>query len=182
MMLKDDISIEIPSQNGLHSESQTQNKAIVESFYKALATGDAATVANLVRDDLEWWFHGPPQCQHMMRVLTGEADWAEFVFEPQTITAIDDGTVIAEGWPEEARVPGSYWVHVWTVSDEGQLVKFREYFNTWLTVRDLRPSVPIKWNVDIVRVGRNMTETLWQSQPSPKSPGRRSMPELVLAI
>ncbi|KAF2305214.1 hypothetical protein GH714_003113 [Hevea brasiliensis] len=49
-----------------------QNKSIVDALYKALAQGHMDTVAKFLASGLEWWFHGPPQRQHMMRVLTGE--------------------------------------------------------------------------------------------------------------
>lgn len=147
------------------SEPEIQNKTIVHALYMALGGGDKETVAGLLAGDLEWWFHGPPQCQHMMRVLTGESAHTEFKFEPRSITAIDD-RVIAEGW-EGAQV---YWVHVWTLKD-GLITQFREYFNTWLTVRDLRP---LGWEA------RHVSPTLWQS--GPRDLAHRSLPGLVLAI
>ncbi|XP_057503588.1 wound-induced protein 1-like [Actinidia eriantha] len=135
------------------------NKAAVNALYKALGSGDAETVVGLLATDLEWWFHGPQNCQHMMRVLTGESDLAEFRFEPRSITTIDD-RVIVEGW-EGAQ---AYWVHVWTLKD-GIITQFREYFNTWLTVTEL--------------IG-HQSPTLWQS--GPRDLANRSLPGLVLAI
>ncbi|GFY82474.1 nuclear transport factor 2 (NTF2) family protein [Actinidia rufa] len=76
---------------------ENQNKAAVNALYKALGSGDAERVVGLLATDLEWWFHGPQNCQHMMRVLTGESDLTEFRFEPRSITTIDD-RVIVEGW------------------------------------------------------------------------------------
>ncbi|KAL6142358.1 hypothetical protein ACLB2K_060640 [Fragaria x ananassa] len=111
-----------------------ENKAIVEALYKALAQGQTETVAKVLATDLEWWFHGPPKCQHMMKVLTGDSGHVGFKFEPRSVTEIGDYCVIAEGW-EGAQ---AYWVHVWTIKD-GLITQFREYFNTWLTVRDLKP-------------------------------------------
>ena len=145
---------------------ETQNKATVESFYKALlGQGQMDMVAKLLATDLEWWFHGPPQCQHMMRVLTGEtAHNKGFRFEPRSITAIGD-CVITEGWEGQA-----YWVHVWTLKN-GLITQFREYFNTWLVVRDLRQP---RWEI------KQDSMTLWQSQP--RDLYRRSLPGLVLAI
>ncbi|XP_027351342.1 senescence associated gene 20-like [Abrus precatorius] len=145
---------------------ELQNKAIVEMLYKALlGQGTMDKVAKLLASDLEWWFHGPPQCQHMMRVLTGETDHTKaFRFEPRSITAIGD-CVIAEGWEGQA-----YWVHVWTLKN-GLITQFREYFNTWLVVRDLRPP---GWE------DKEDSMTLWQSQP--RDLYRRSLPGLVLAI
>ncbi|KAK9290943.1 hypothetical protein L1049_009123 [Liquidambar formosana] len=148
------------------AEPETGNKATVTALYEALARGDTETVSGLLAHDLEWWFHGPPQCQHMMRVFTGESAHSEFRFEPRSVTAIDDGRVIAEGW-EGAK---AYWVHVWTVKD-GLVTQFREYFNTWLTVRDLRR---LGWEAG------HESPTLWQS--GPRDLATRSLPGLVLAI
>lgn len=138
---------------------ENKNKAAVNELYKALAGGDVEKVAGLLAADLEWWFHGPQNCQHMMRVLTGKSGRAEFKFEPRSVTAIDD-RVIVEGW-EGAK---AYWVHVWTLKN-GLITQFREYFNTWLTVTEL--------------IGHG-SPTRWQSQP--RDLVNRSLPGLVLAI
>ena len=138
---------------------EIQNKAVVNVLYEALGSGDVERVTGLLATDLEWWFHGPQNCQHMMRVLTGESDQDEFRFKPRSITAIDDH-VIVEGW-EGAQ---AYWVHVWTLKD-GLITQFREYFNTLLTVMDL--------------IGHKSL-TLWQSRP--RDLVNRSLPGLVLTI
>ncbi|XP_052173784.1 wound-induced protein 1 [Diospyros lotus] len=148
-------NLELPS-----SEPESQNMAAVNVLYKALATGDTDKVAGLLAADLEWWFHGPQNCQHMMRVLTGESSGSEFRFEPRSMTGIDGDRVIVEGW-EGAK---AYWVHVWTLKD-GKITQFREYFNTWLVVTEL--------------IGHH-SPTLWQSQP--RDLANRSLPGLVLAI
>ncbi|KAJ4704315.1 wound-induced protein 1-like [Melia azedarach] len=145
--------------------SEIQNLEIVKALYKALANDEMETVAKFLASDLEWWFHGPPKCQHMMRLLTGESSQATFRFEPRSIDVVGE-CVIAEGW-EGAQ---AYWVHVWTVKD-GLITQFREYFNTWLTVRDLRPP---RWEI------RQERNTLWQSQP--RDLARRSLPSLLLTI
>ncbi|GLT66108.1 hypothetical protein SLA2020_384970 [Shorea laevis] len=150
------------------SNPEMQNKAVVDELYRALPCGDTDTVNKLVASDLEWWFHGPPRCHHMMRMLTGEASHTEFRFEPRSIEVVGD-CVIAEGW-EGAQV---YWVHVWTLKD-GIITQFREYFNTWLVVKDLRPP---RWEIGHVD---GLRHTLWQSHPGDLA--RRSLPGLVLAI
>ncbi|KAF3448016.1 hypothetical protein FNV43_RR08724 [Rhamnella rubrinervis] len=150
---------------------ELENKSTVETLYKALSLGKAEAAATLLASDLEWWFHGPPQCNHMMRILTGEessSSHVAFRFQPRNVTAIGD-CVIVEGW-EGAKV---YWVHVWTVKG-GVITQFREYFNTWLTVRDVRPP-PTRWEV-----GQEKSLTLWQSQP--RDLFQRSLPGLLLAI
>ncbi|KAJ4841576.1 hypothetical protein Tsubulata_031083 [Turnera subulata] len=150
---------------GTDRNPETQNKDIVAALYKALATGHTRTVTKLLTSDLEWWFHGPPRCQYMMRVLTGDLSHNGFRFEPKSIEVVGD-CVIAEGW-EGAQV---YWVHVWTLKD-GLITQFREYFNTWLTVKDMRSQ---GWEI------KRMSHVLWQSQP--RDLFTRSLPGLVLAI
>lgn len=148
------------------------NKAIVDTLYKALAQGDTSTAVKLLAGDVEWWFHGPPRCHHMMRMLTGESSHAEFRFEPRSVEVVGD-CVIAEGW-EGAQV---YWVHVWSLKD-GLITQFREYFNTWLTVRDVKPP-----GCEIRRHDHHDGHhTVWQSHPSPTDLARRSLPGLLLAI
>ncbi|KAI4324489.1 hypothetical protein MLD38_029976 [Melastoma candidum] len=147
--------------------NQMWNKLVVETLYESLALRDTETVEKLLAGDLEWWFHGPPGSQHMMRVLTGESDYSRFEFRPRRVTPIW-GCVIAEGWEGDE----AYWVHVWTVED-GTIVKFHEYFDTWLTVRDMR-SLP-GWG----RTGR-ARGTLWQSQP--RYGFDRSLPGLLFAM
>ncbi|CAJ2662185.1 Wound-induced protein [Trifolium pratense] len=144
---------------------EMQNNSIVELLYKALlGQGTMEMVSKLLASDLEYWFHGPPQCQHMMKVLTGETDHKKgFKFEPRSVTSIHD-CVITEGWEGQ-----DYWVHVWTLKN-GLITQFREYFNTWLVVRDLRPS---RW-----KDHKQDSMILWKSQPR----DLQSFPGLVLAI
>ncbi|KAJ0699520.1 putative wound-induced protein Wun1 [Helianthus annuus] len=151
------------------TEPKSQNQAIVHALYKTLASGDTKHVSGILATDLEWWFHGPLNCHHMMRMLTGEALPTEFKFEPRRITAIGDEIVIAEGY-EGAHV---YWVHVWTLKD-GLITRFREYFNTWLTVKELKPKPVGQW------VSKENCSTVWRSQP--RDLFRRSLPGLMLAI
>lgn len=156
-----------PMRDDNQQKVEMQNKLTVETLYKVLlGQGQMNMVDKLLATDLEWWFHGPPQCQHMMRVLTGEAARGNgFRFEPRRVAAIGD-CVVAEGWEGKA-----YWVHVWTLKN-GLITQFREYFNTWLVVKGLRPP---GWEED-----RQDNMTLWQSQP--RDLYRRSLPGLVLAI
>ncbi|KAA0065331.1 hypothetical protein IC582_019948 [Cucumis melo] len=149
------------------SETEQRNRATAETLYKSLAAGRTHAVAKFLAADLEWWFHGPPHCQYMMRILTGESSHGEFRFEPRSITAIGDSVIVAEGW-EGAQV---YWVHVWTLKD-GLITQFREYFNTWLVVTDLRQPA---WE-EIRHDGM----TVWRSQP--RDLFHRSLPAIVLAL
>ncbi|XP_021638143.2 wound-induced protein 1 [Hevea brasiliensis] len=158
--------MESPVTESGKNNPEMQNKSIIDALYRALAQGHMDRVAELLASDLEWWFHGPPRCQHMMRVLTGEASHNEFRFEPRSIEVIGE-CVIAEGW-EGAQV---YWVHVWTLKD-GLITQFREYFNTWLTVKDTSPNRR--------EIGVESRHTLWQSHPGDLF--SRSLPGLLLAI
>ncbi|XP_048553909.1 senescence associated gene 20-like [Triticum urartu] len=153
---------------GKHAPSKS-NREVVESLYASLARGDAAAVTALLAADLDWWFHGPRRCQHMRRLLTGEAAGAvAFRFTPTRVaevgSAMDGQWVVAEGWAGEH----DYWVHAWCLRD-GIITNFREYFNTSVTVRNLGQTAK-----------EDVVWAIWESQsPRPKS---RSMPGLVLAI
>ncbi|PIN19707.1 hypothetical protein CDL12_07611 [Handroanthus impetiginosus] len=145
----------------VNATPENPNTTTVRRLYTALARGNRK-ISGLIASDLEWWFHGPQNCHHMMKMLTGKSSPTDFKFEPRSIEAIDDDCVIVEGW-EGAQV---YWVHVWTLKD-GVITQFREYFNTWLTVTDLRPLKCLGFN------------TLWQSH---ERDYERSLPGLMLAI
>nr|XP_043636715.1 wound-induced protein 1-like [Erigeron canadensis] len=154
------------------SEQEINNQAIVATLYEALARGNTKNVAGILATDLEWWFHGPQNCHHMMRMLTGEAIHTEFKFAPRSITPIGDEIVVVEGY-EGANV---YWVHVWALKD-GLITQFREYFNTWLTVKELKVR-PVGWPFGWA--GKDNRSTVWRSQP--RDLFRRSLPGLMLAI
>ncbi|WOL00650.1 wound-induced protein 1-like [Canna indica] len=147
-------------------------KALVESLYASLARGDMPSVAAVLAEDVEWWFHGPRRCEYMRRLLTGEAGQRDFRFRPRTVTQIG-GWVVAEGWEGKH----AYWVHAWAVdAAAGVITRFREYFNTSVTVREFGgdgdggggASPPSE-------------AALWQSKVRACVRGR-SLPELVLAI
>ncbi|WMV33624.1 hypothetical protein MTR67_027009, partial [Solanum verrucosum] len=119
---------------------ETRNKGVVLALYEALSSRDVDKVQKLLASDLEWWFHGPPSHQFLMRILTGcDPD--------RSIT----------------------WVHAWTVND-GIITHVREYFNTSLTVTrldnnnnspssDLSPSrhCPSLWESSLPnRVGKSV--------------------------
>ncbi|CAI9097202.1 OLC1v1033575C1 [Oldenlandia corymbosa var. corymbosa] len=155
-----------------------KNKAVVDGLYRAISRGDTGAAAGYLASDLEWWFHGPQNCHHMMKMLTGQASGggASFRFNPRSVDAIDDELVIVEGW----EGVHAYWVHVWKVNQDGLITQFREYFNTWLTVADLRkrPSIPLK--MAAAGCSSATSSTLWQSHP--RDLAKRSLPGLMLAI
>ncbi|KAL6657301.1 hypothetical protein ACP70R_005081 [Stipagrostis hirtigluma subsp. patula] len=146
------------------------NRELVESLYGSLSGGDTAAVAALLAPDVDWWFHGPRSCQHMRRLLTGEAGPSAFRFAPARVTKVGGEWVVAEGWGDGDDSSASYWVHAWLVQG-GVITRFREYFNTSVTVRELGRHGPAK---------EDAGWAVWQSQPG-KLKGR-SMPGLVLAI
>ncbi|KAI3958123.1 hypothetical protein MKW98_020765 [Papaver atlanticum] len=132
------------------SEPELQIRKSVEMLYDSLKHGDNETVAK--------------------PLLTGESLDLEFKFEPRNITVIDD-RVIVEGWEGNE----AYWVHVWTVNvQDGLITQFREYFNTWITVRDLRMSKSVWGQI------KQIKPTIWKSEPQEHL--NRSLPGLVLAI
>ncbi|OAY73392.1 Wound-induced protein 1 [Ananas comosus] len=149
------------------------NKKLVELLYDSLARGDTEAAAALLARDVDWWFHGPRRCQHMRRLLTGEAA-DEFRFVPRRITEVGEGAglgwVVAEGWEGEQ----AYWVHAWAV-EGGVITRFREYFNTSVTVREVGRAA-----ATAADVGCGDGDAVWQSQARAQT--SRSLPGLVLAI
>ncbi|CAN0891913.1 Wound-induced protein 1 [Linum grandiflorum] len=118
----------------------------------------------------------------MMRMLTAaDSGRVPFRFEPRSIEVVRDQCVIAEGWEGEKV----YWVHVWSVRD-GVITQFREYFNTWLTVRDVTPpplpaAAAAEEEISSVSTSPEREKiTLWKSRPGDLF--KRSLPGLVLAI
>ncbi|KAK6234423.1 hypothetical protein QUC31_006829 [Theobroma cacao] len=140
-------------------EETNKNQEVVLAFYEALKTRDVETVHQILAPDLEWWFHGPPTHQFMMRLLTGASSDDSFHFEVDPLSVTTFGsTVIVEGCDHSRSIS---WVHAWTVTD-GIITQVREYFNTSLTV---------------TRLGNSH-----QSPPSPSSPSSPSAPSSTAEI
>lgn len=148
---------------------EQRNKFLVLRLYEALNARDHAAVQSLLAPDLEWWFHGPPKHQHMMRLLTGTTNTSRgsgFRFVPRSVDALggsSTSTVIAEGQEKQ----GCYWVHAWTVGADGVITQLREYFNTDLTVTRLAAVAA-------------SAKCVWQSH-RPDS-ATNSLPGLLLAL
>ncbi|BAT88275.1 hypothetical protein LR48_Vigan09g132400 [Vigna angularis] len=149
--------------SGWAAELEKRNLETVKTLYKALRDGHAEKLVKVVRTELEWWYHGPPHCEHMMRLLTGESTAKAFRFRPRRIRAVGD-RVMVEGWEGE----GEYWVHVWTLS-HGIIAQLREYFNTFITV--------------VLRVSEDGDEArLWRSSDRVRVRVHGSLPDLVLSV
>ncbi|CAL9178707.1 unnamed protein product, partial [Musa hybrid cultivar] len=152
---------------------EDRNKWAVLTLYEALNARDVERVQQLLAPDIEWWFHGPPEHQHMMRMLTGaeeEETAAAFRFQPERVAAFGS-TVVAEG-----RAPNAAWVHAWTVAPDGIITQVREYFNTSLTITRVAASSASSKEP----AGSTHCLHLWQSRRP--VPPEKSFPGLVLAI
>ncbi|KAH9309779.1 hypothetical protein KI387_037690, partial [Taxus chinensis] len=145
-----------------------KNAGIVRDLYDALALGDAKTVHRILAPDLEWWFHGPPHCQHLMRFLAGLSARKRLLFSPQSVTPLGN-RVFVEGLEVESQ----YWVHVWTV-ENGLVTQLREYFNTSLFVAEF------KLNSSSISTSSSGGFPVWQSCLCLSD--ENSMPALLLAI
>ncbi|KAJ6987393.1 hypothetical protein NC653_020602 [Populus alba x Populus x berolinensis] len=114
--------------------SSRKSQEVVLAFYEALKSRDVDTVHKILAHDLEWWFHGPPSHQFLMRLLTGEQNDNDVPFEFSPISTTSFGNiVVVEGCDTSRSIS---WVHAWTVTD-GVITQVREYFNTSLTVTRL---------------------------------------------
>lgn len=142
-------------------------------LYEALKTGDAETAQRILAPDLEWWFHGPPAYRHCLTsFLTADSTQTkQLSFSPQSVTALGN-KVVVEGHEEESI----YWIHVWTVDDNGIVLQVREYFNTSLVVTDFKPT-SVSSSVERRQVGCSL---IWQSEYGHSDD--KSMPGVFLAI
>lgn len=146
----------------------SRNQAVVAALYAALKSRDTEAIQKILAPDLEWWFHGPPSYQFLMRLLTGEQD-SQFQFSPHRLSAFGP-TVLAEGFDQSRSIA---WVHAWTVAD-GIITQVREYFNTSLTVTRFGNTDAATGVVPL------SCTSLWESS-LPDWVGK-SVPGLVLAI
>ncbi|KAG2723992.1 hypothetical protein I3843_02G173600, partial [Carya illinoinensis] len=177
---------ELANSQEILEETDFSNQRVVLALYEALSSHDVATVHQIVAPDLEWWFHGPPSHQFLMRLLTGTdpASATSFRFVPQSITSFGP-TVLVEGCDHVLSIS---WVHACTVSD-GIITQIREYFNTSLTVTRLRNSGPSSPPSDLTSTSSSSSTaattplhcpSLWESSVSSRV--GKSVPGLVLAI
>uniref|UniRef100_A0A0E0KCL8 Wound-induced protein 1 n=1 Tax=Oryza punctata TaxID=4537 RepID=A0A0E0KCL8_ORYPU len=180
---------ELAELDGARESEEQVAKFLVLRLYEALNSGDARRAQELLAPDLEWWFHGPPAHQHMMRLLTG-ADHGEsrFLFSPRSVDAFGS-TVIAEGTDDTRQL---YWVHAWTVGPDGVITQLREYFNTDLTVTRLSASAAKTTAISSSNHASSSSaapapppppskpKCLWQSRRADRA--HKSLPGLVLAI
>lgn len=175
-----------PQLAGPAEPEEERNRFQVLLLYEALHAGDARRAQELLAPDLEWWFHGPPARQHMMRLLTGaENAAAGFAFAPRSVEAFG-ATVIAEGADDARQL---YWVHAWTVGPDGVITQLREYFNTDLTVTLLSAASSTRNAAAIAAAPKQEASSsssssgpqcLWQSRRADRA--HKSLPGLVLAI
>lgn len=152
----------------------SRNKGVVTALYEALNNRDAEAIERILAPDLEWWFHGPPTHQFLMRLLTGERE-SSFRFVPHSISAFGP-TVLAEGFDQSRSIA---WVHAWTVTD-GVITQLREYLNTSLTVTRIGKTDQSDCSSSSSSIVSLHCPSLWESS----LPGRvgKSVPGLVLAL
>ncbi|KAE8714849.1 Wound-induced protein 1 [Hibiscus syriacus] len=165
-------------------DESNKNREVVLALYEALNTRDVDTVHKILATDLEWWFHGPPTHQFLMRLLTGASsdDSFRFEFDPLSLTTFGS-IVVVEGCDHSSSTS---WVHAWTVTD-GIITQVREYLNTSLTVTLLgntTQSPPSDYNPSPSSSTAEITSLhcppVWESSFSNRV--GKSVPGLVLAI
>ncbi|KAF7816535.1 wound-induced protein 1-like [Senna tora] len=161
-------SQELANSQASLEDGDSSSKRLVVTLYEALNSADSDTVVKIVATDLEWWFHGPPSHQFLMRMLTGQT--SSFRFIPQSITCFGP-TVLVEGCDNSRSIS---WVHALTLS-HGIITQIREYFNTSLTVTRFAHSDISAAAADSLRC-----PCLWESSVSDRV--GKSVPGLVLAL
>ncbi|KAJ8769484.1 hypothetical protein K2173_002974 [Erythroxylum novogranatense] len=175
-----ELILELANSEENSESSSSKNQKVVLALYDALNSRDVDTVKKIVATDLEWWFHGPPSHQFLMRLLTGveEESNSFFKFVPSDITCFGS-LVIAEGRDKFRSIS---WIHVWTVTD-GVITQVKEYFNTSLTVTRLGKEAQTsksKSPSSTAEITPVHCPSVWESTFS--NLDGKSLPGLVLAI
>ncbi|XP_061351764.1 senescence associated gene 20-like, partial [Gastrolobium bilobum] len=154
-----------------HEDADSSNQRLVLTLYDALSSLDSDTVVTILAPHLDWWFHGPPSHQFLMRLLTGHS--SSFRFVPQSLTSFGP-TVLVEGCDTSLSIS---WVHAWTVTN-GVITHLREYLNTSLTVTRIADSS------DITAAAETSPSlhcpSVWESTVSDRV--GKSVPGLILTI
>ncbi|KAG2672957.1 hypothetical protein I3843_13G058400 [Carya illinoinensis] len=159
----------------MEDKEEENGKKVVTALYSALISKDFDEVQRLLAPNVEWWFHGPPNHQHLMLLLTGSSppNNTSFVFVPQPNIVAFGPIVLVEGYNKEHSIS---WVHIWTVT-EGILTQVREYSNTSVTVARFESQPLSSPAVDTSGSANHRCQNVWKSQLS-----RHSAPGLVLAL
>lgn len=148
---------------------------MILALYEALASRDAHEVKKKLASELEWWFHGPPSHQFLMRLLTGitsDDQDSSSVFTPQSIVA-SNSLVIAEGCDHSRSIS---WVQAWTVTD-GIITQVKEYLNTSVTVTRLGNNSKVATaSSEQNQIRHHYSHPLWESSVANR--GGKSIPAL----
>jgi uncharacterized protein len=129
------------------------NAAVVRQFYEALGSGDMPAVLDLLSDDVEWVYQGPPAIP-FAGTRHGREGVAEFFsvlgetleferFEPGEFVAQGDRVVVV-GFERNlikstGRAFEQEWVHDFTLR-EGKISKVRSFEDTAAYVEALDPA------------------------------------------
>lgn len=142
-----------------------RNTRVVMELYKALTSNQTQKLHGLVAQDLEWWFHGPlDHRHHLVPWLTGSSPSSK-ALAPEHVVGFGP-MVIAEGFDEAHLV---WWVHAWTVTNDGVITQVKEYVNTSVTVTRLSKVLP--------NASNSKCQCIWKSRLCDES-----VPGLILAI
>jgi uncharacterized protein len=129
------------------------NAAVVRQFYEALGSGDMPAVLDLLSEDVEWVYQGPPAIP-FAGTRHGREGVAEFFsvlgetleferFEPREFVAQGDRVVVV-GFERNlikstGRAFEQEWVHDFTLR-EGKISKVRSFEDTAAYVEALDPA------------------------------------------
>jgi ketosteroid isomerase-like protein len=120
-----------------------ENRALVEHLYAAFAANDIPRLLEVLSEDIDWLFFGPPTIpfaghyrghEQVAAFFAKARETSEFlVFEPREITPGANHVLVQgfeKGLARTTRLTWETdWAHVFTVSS-GKIVKLREYYDT----------------------------------------------------
>ncbi|XP_026429967.1 uncharacterized protein LOC113326455 [Papaver somniferum] len=75
---------------------EASNTRTICALYQALSARDKETIERLLASDIEWWYHGPPAHQYMMRFLTGTGSNSSRTSSASSLSSSDDHEYIED--------------------------------------------------------------------------------------
>lgn len=116
---------------------------VVKQAYDAFGRGDIQAILDLVADDVDWEFVGPPDLAYARR-RRSKKDVADFfadlpraddihTFEPREFIEANDNVTVL-GWEESTALDTgkdfkTEWAHVFTVKND-KITRWRAFFDT----------------------------------------------------
>lgn len=129
------------------SKTAMKNTEIVQKAYDAFGRGDLTTIMAMIDDDVEWILPGEMEMspnilgrrrgkeavRQFFMQLAMDMEFEEFT--PMEFIAQNDKVAVMGHSRTRVKATGkmaeSDWMQVFTISSDGKVIRFQEYFDTY---------------------------------------------------